>query len=791
MLSTRLEQWLNARLAEDDPWGNQPQVGPVVTTRWEFNDSQGNLDVVPLLISVRSQLQGIKSSWPAFDLAFAAYFSSVRPGETLPTAGLLDTRFSEGFPEILKEIAQDLGATNLEGGMTGAAIRQIVKLAIKERNRWSAFRTNPDLAEVLQRASAEPSPGNQVPDLAAEILWQLSLEIDSMPSESRPIIVVFVDHFERMQNAERGTGEQIVNQFIANMPYAFFVVTGREMLDWYRPERLDLAFAGAIRWPGLVPGVASGPRQHLLDRLSDKDTRTLLIRRRDLERFNMADATIDELVLQIKGWPVHIDAVAEYARRLQDIDPARLITFTDLGGSMASVVKRLLDHLPDDEKAAFQAACVLPSFDQRLVVAVALNTSLGAVERCIARTLVRSNPGNGFPYRVHDEIRRAVRSSGSQFSGGWSEADWASAAARASEHARVRFDESQARDDDLSQMSAIALGIHLGLEQQVNGDWVAEAIKTGPNITGLRPLIPPSDRFAHGSHMKAIAEFIEVLDEPRTDETVIRLGELANGNSPIANQARKWRAYRLRALHRYPEAIAQLVDLIDIGEDPDDIRRQVAVTQIQSRLFVDAAETISRLSPELAAKAQATLDRNLGKIDLGEKVLIERVALITSSRRYQLEVKGTLVVTQARLGHVSEAELLETLTEARNVGHRILERDVLKALGYLNLYHRERLSEILHRIRSLSETGVTAAELELLALRSIAGQSDLGLREAVNEARQLNFRPAGWIAADVFLEHEGILLPEVPTQLAEPFDVVRQRWLDLAARVIDHAGDLA
>jgi hypothetical protein len=791
-LSKRLENWIDGRLPADGSWGIHPAVSNLVTIRWELGNSQGNLDVVPLLMSVRSELHRYKRSWPAFDVAFAAYFSSLRPGETLPVTGLKNSDYADGFLQSLSEIALDLGTSELITGLTATAVRRLVRLAGEKQKDWRATRTNPQILDLLDRCLTEPSPGNQVPELAAEILWQLSLELADLPPAGRPTIVIFVDHFERLQGAARGGGEYIVNRFVGNLPHAFFVVTGRNMLDWYRPDRIDLKLFGEHRWPGLTPGTMDGARQHLLGHLSPEDTRRLLVRRRDIEHLNISDSVLEALVATTNGWPVHIDAVGTHARRLREIDPSRELTINDLGGTLETVIDNLLRDLPADERRAFQAACLMPSFDAELIEAIVPTIDIGAIARCINRALVVENLGTGYRYKVHDEIRAAVRASQSTSSGTWAPGDWTRAADRAGVHARHRFE--NAKDDDSGQIKALALGIGLGLQQDIEIDWITEALRTGPALGGVGPHIPPSDRFRTDARMRPIVELIEALHGPTTDATEVELKRLSLGGSSIEIQAGLWRAYRLRSdLSRHQDALRQLEELLDRDPRRENLyRRQIAVTHYLFRHFQDAKVALEGTTAVSTTNTLDLMDRSVGIIAPGLGRFAERVANETFSRRYQLELTADLALARTRLGQMEEAPLIELLGKARDIGHRSMERDTLLAIGYLNLCKRDRLLEIVARLTAIAAVGSKSpAALQLLALRAMTGYRDEELQAAVESARALPFRSSSWIATEIFAEELGHRLPELATQWPEPQETIRVRWLSHAERIIDKARDLA
>lgn len=773
-LSKNLERWITGASAPAG-WGEAPAVDRVTAARWELNDSQGNLDPVPLLLAVRVALQRQRASWPAFDLAFAAYLTAARPGEPLPSVVADDLEAS------LRAIAGELGAP-VTGEAYPGGIRPLVAAA-RRASGWSALSTSPALVDLLDRCLDEP--GAEVP---AELLWQLSLEIGELPAAERPALVVFVDHFERVQNAVQGTGEAMINRLVTSLPFALIVVTGRNHLDWYKDERVDLAIAGSGAWPSLVPGTTEGARQHLLDRLSGDDTLALLRAIRDADGLRLDDAVLDAIVVSTGGWPIHIDAVVTVARRLQERDPDAAITVEAVGGPLSAVVGRLLDELPDDEARVFQAACVLPYFDTALVKAVAGPVDDGAVRRCIARTLVLENPGSSYPYRVHDEIRAIVRHSAASVRRGWSGGDWAEAAERGSAHARDQFARAREQKQDLAQLHSTALGIRLAVENAIDLQWIADAVKDGPGITSLRDHVPASGTVPSDSSIHALIRLIEILDNPTTDETPDELALI--GDDPlIGGRALRWRAYRLRfPLYRYDDAVAQFEAMIPLQPESLNLNRyQLAVTLTQARRFRSALARQDQLTPAHVRLIVGTVARSHGDLSSVHDQ-ITRAQSPVHSRRFQLELIATHTIYEARLGIITPDEIAERLEVTRRVGHRSAERDLLRTLGYFHLCDDESMADIMRQLEILRRgRHESPAEAELLTLRAMAtGRMELA-EQARDLAELLPFRAASWIPTEVLLEQLGIELPPVDTEWVDSYDLVANRWQAIGAGIVERA----
>ena len=72
-ISKRLEAWASGWVASDGPWGVPVARPPDAQARVDLHSSAGNFDIVAALIEIRTALSQVRRSWPAFDLAMAAY----------------------------------------------------------------------------------------------------------------------------------------------------------------------------------------------------------------------------------------------------------------------------------------------------------------------------------------------------------------------------------------------------------------------------------------------------------------------------------------------------------------------------------------------------------------------------------------------------------------------------------------------------------------------------------------------------------------------------------------------
>lgn len=402
-MSKRMEQWVTGDLPDPGEWGTWPHRG-IVTVRWDFHDSEGVFPVRDLLLTLRRSLTSVTHRWVAFDLALSAYFESVRGSDG--DLGLFGA-VADDLLRSLQTVAAQLGM-GIPSLLTATGVRRIVNEIGLSGRQLPMFEEFDGLGDLLDAISRIPQ-GSQGVDVARELLYLLTQEVFYITPAERPALVVFVDPFEKIERHGNHALEATIAAFVAQLPYALFVVTGRNRLGWADARRTDLGHAGPAAWPGLANSVSEDPRQHLLGKLSDDDVRRIYKQARASAGWNLPDEVVNECVSRADGLPLHIDAVLALLHNLERAQPGRTFAIGDLAGELPQVVTQLLDVLSRDEADAFRAACVLPSFDLDLAAAVA-HVSGGAVERAIRYALVEDNgEGSIYPFRVHDEIRRLVK----------------------------------------------------------------------------------------------------------------------------------------------------------------------------------------------------------------------------------------------------------------------------------------------------------------------------------------------------------------------------------------------
>ncbi|MFC0313452.1 toll/interleukin-1 receptor domain-containing protein [Gordonia phosphorivorans] len=268
-LSKRLELWVSHGLAESIEWGEWPHED-VVSVRWDFHEAEGNLNLLAMLRALRAALTRSKVDWRAFDIGLAAYLEACRFGEqnALGLSGDVEDEVLRSFQIVASELRMappsDLAPSD---------VRRIVREVRQARGHGGSLDDYSALFTLLD-AVQDLSRGGHASEVASDLMYLLTEVIGVLPPEERPLLLFFVDPFERIQRGSETGHEEALAQFVADLPFALFVITGRDKLKWAEENRTGLPFAGPSFWPGLTSGdpMPPEPRQHLLGRLSDEDT---------------------------------------------------------------------------------------------------------------------------------------------------------------------------------------------------------------------------------------------------------------------------------------------------------------------------------------------------------------------------------------------------------------------------------------------------------------------------------------------------------------------------------------
>lgn len=779
-LSLRLERWTRGQLPLVNGWGQPPTREPVVTVRIDLHES-GTVDVVSTVIAMRLALGRVKRSWPAFDLAFAAYWSSAHPGEPLPELSS-GHDFGNAINDTLVSILGDLGAMSSVASGGTRAVRTAIERFRSSRARRLAFASFEGYGDFLERCLSLPTRTDPQYDLLCDIYGVLAWELGQI--DEQPLVVVFVDAVERLGLDSRRLGERRLNQIVFNLPNVLFVLTGRDPITWYSAARLDLPVAGPEAWPGLMPDALLDSRQHPLGKLSPEDATEVILRARKELALPISGRTIVQLVKASGGLPLYLKLALQIATNARD-GGGRSVTVEDISGSLDELVARVFDDIPSDEQRALRAACLFTTFDVQTMAATA-GVDVGCARRAVERPMVEEVGGARFSYRIHDEIRRAVRVAGHDMASGWSHEDWMRAAEMALNEAERRYVAARHVRDRPEVMHSIGMAVTVLSEVEVSvggastpnyDDWLSQAIAHAPSMQGLRQLIPTTAQTSYGRHVMNLLDGRNV--DFSFDDRVALLRQTFDSRHPLSMVAGRHLSYLYKQRSNWDAALSVQREVI--ARQPDRINLiQPAFTLLAARRFRQAVEAVTHLGePNLIRRQIDYIHGDPGTYFAEVEGSIRGLAAKGRDREV-IEETATLLMRRVFFsGDVSRDLVLEHLEECQLVGNGTAMRDLIAALILIR-DPRDNRPGLLNQLRAMDgqvdgEIGFRWAMAELAD--SIVC-SDEGRLEQL--ATQLSTRPIprsrGWITVESQLEGLGYYVRPEPTEwIVEREEVVR-RW---------------
>lgn len=791
-LSSNLESWIRKEPVTSHHWGPSPATHIDAIVRWDFHGSNGTVAPVTLLAAVRQQLEGVTDSWMAFDLAFRNYYEARLPGQPLYIRS--PSEKTTTFEDVATGLLSD-GFTAadfvLAGGGAGAvvtsarlSINAFKQLAFRKA-RKGVLRDYDGLSNLIERAAVIGSPREES-KIAGQLAFQITRKIDQMPPTERPLVVVFVDALEHLQQKGRnGRAEALINRLVARLPYFLFVVTGRNSLAWHDGHQAELAMSGAGAWPLLSrdDGVHEEPRQHAIGNLSTTDAETYLRLSFEHVGVRVEVGLIEKLARATDGWPVHMDALlAAAAERGRD---GRELTAQDLTGNFTAIVDQLLEDLPRPVSDAFRAACLLPYFDAAFAAAAA-QVKQGDVEHLLRRSLHRANDNSTYKYRIHDELRAVVRKTGSEAKGGWSEQDWIRHAHLAQREAERRFEAALRDRDDMGAIHALALGLNVATANGIWDAWLVNAVRRSPTIRGLAALISEQAPDDAPQELVDMLTFLNCRAEALASaEVPAALLDVAARRNSVSDSAALWIAYDLRNRGLTDPALAYLDDLLTFGPRTSLYRMQITTTLRIARRYQDALSSMADLTERQCAVQHASIKRSHGHVDGLSDLMLSRIDR-ASSRRFQVELSGTWVTAAQYETGITEPQIQAVYQAALLVGDSSTQAICLTELAALRMFDDELFEKTINEIQALAVQRFQpySGLARSLALKAwVTGRDDLA-RRAYDVVASAPNRSSSWIPTEILLEASDRPAPSVPTQWLEPYDNLRDRWLDVFSAVV-------
>jgi hypothetical protein len=454
---TRLSKEL-ARRYDESPSDTEQRA----SFRVDFDDG-GASDLESVLLTIRATLGGWKSAWPAFDLAFAAYWERAHPGVPLQlavnsssAARRVGARLDLG--NQLKDAIEGLLET--PGGVLGifTSASRLVGKSVKQRLTERRLMRDCPFFEPIIEAEDTASMRTY---LGALLAWDLANHQRRRPAR----LVAFMDTWERVQQGapHRGSMEDLLSRLVHLMPNVLFVITGRNRLRWANEDhRGILQWAGPEHWPYLADSVTTvEPRQHLVGGLSPEDADQFLRLRLVRNSEPAIPAEIREIIVgAADGLPLYLDVAAVRFAQLvaSRVEPSP----DDFGHPFPEVVMRLMRDLDADQRSLLRTASLVRRFDEDLLLAGVPALPDSALSRFIRRSLVRRHPGDWAPFSIHESLRDAVRSC-DVAEDRWSDREWMRAINRLLEEIRRRV------EPELQASGAVDRALLTGLFKEAFG----------------------------------------------------------------------------------------------------------------------------------------------------------------------------------------------------------------------------------------------------------------------------------------------------------------------------------
>jgi hypothetical protein len=440
-LSRRLEAALANAEHRPAQWGEPVWHGPrIVPLRLDLARS-ANTDFERVVVTIRlSVAAAVGRPMPAFDIALRRYWDHRHPGEPLEEYlrrdGLL-TRFGQALPQqmqaALGEVAQGLALPGMLGSAVGQLTGALVRALREHRRSVSALAGCARLADLLE-ADTDLEALSYYPHLLA---WELA----RLPARKQIAPVVLLDTFEDIGDRTHRDMERLLQHVVWLMPNVFFVVTGRNRLQWADPAlHGQLDWTGPAAWPGLAdrglptpratPADPGSRRQILIGNFSDEDRQNYLTHRLTTDGRPLIDPTLRRVIAERShGLPLYLDLAAmrflEIRRNGLTPQPA------DFDGDFPALIARTLTDLTPDERHVLRSVSLLDAFDIPLATAAAGISRDAPVLRLLERPFIRHTTTSLWPYHLHALIRSTLRTAEDTTDDRWSPRDWRNAAERA------------------------------------------------------------------------------------------------------------------------------------------------------------------------------------------------------------------------------------------------------------------------------------------------------------------------------------------------------------------------
>lgn len=604
-LLRRLERWTAGDEEMRALWGPPPLPNrQPLTSRFELGDKW---DVDRVLLGLRAVAAEARLTTAAFDVGLTTRWQTGRAGEAMPDVG------RRSGPE-LQSLVRDGAATalTLAGLPVGAGwlvdrLSERLRAVVGDRQREHTLDRCPSLPEVIDRLEHDRDEAS-----AAEIASLLDWDLAGIPAGERPRWIVFLDTFEKVQEAGRHA-EDLIHRLVFGAPQVLWVIAGRQRLDWAEAQVGELARTGERHWPDL----ATGSAQHLVGDLAPEDVRDFLERvmvARDGAPLLPDDAR--EAIAGASGLPIYLDL--SFQRALQLLEAREPLTPDRFGEPLEALIDRVAAGLPEGERQALNAAALVRSFDPDLI-AVGADVRAPIARAFCKRPMVSAADAVGW-YQLHDTVRDTVRHA-ARVAGAWEEEDWQ----RAGEAMLgLLRDRSKVSEEPDAQLRIGLTAFDIAAELDRRPEWVLKALVEHPSRARAAAAVVGRAKRHEGDWTRSVERLLSCWlgDDAGLHERLLRVVEAGGLTDDIRRRALRHRAYRLRTLGRH-DLVAQIFAGLRDEDDTSLLQLQHGMALTHLGRFKEADELKRRLQQ---AGETSKASRLGGEIDLHHGWIAEAAA---------------------------------------------------------------------------------------------------------------------------------------------------------------------
>ena len=289
----------------------------------------------------------------------------------------------------LSDVAQALLLPGTVGGALGHGAGALIKALRERRHSVRALAGCSRLADLLEAK----------PDLEALSFYPhlLAWDLAQIPAGKSALPVILLDTFEDTGDRTHRDFERLLQRIVWLMPNAFFVVTGRNRLQWAETSlEGQLDWTGPHAWPGLVPDTAhtrsgASGRHILIGDFSPEDCEDYLARRLSRDGQPLIDEPVRRIIAgRSHGLPLYLDL--SVMRYLELRRGGRQPQVADFDHDFPALIARTLSDLTAEERHVLRSVSLLSAFSVPLATEVAGMDHDAPALRLTERPFIRDPP---------------------------------------------------------------------------------------------------------------------------------------------------------------------------------------------------------------------------------------------------------------------------------------------------------------------------------------------------------------------------------------------------------------